>query len=63
MIRIQAYIVGKTGDVYHVETLTEGCEAPRKYNIMAKSEDDAAMKAILRTEETEEMLQNAVRLN
>lgn len=63
MIRIQAYIVGRTGDVYHVETLTEGCEDPRKYSITAHSEDEAAMTAIRRTEETEEMLQNAVRLN
>jgi hypothetical protein len=63
MIRVQAYIVGQTGDIYHVETLTEGHDAPRQHNIMAKSEDEAAMAAIRRAEETEEMLQNAVRLN
>jgi hypothetical protein len=63
MIRVQAYIVGRTGDVYHVETLTEGEKSPREYNILAKSEDEAAMTAIRRAEETEQMLQNAVRLN
>lgn len=63
MIRIQAYIVGKTGDVYHVETLTEGNEVPSKFDITAASEDDAAMKAIRRAEEMEQMLRNAVRLN
>lgn len=63
MIRVQAYIVGRTGDTYHVETLTEGHETPCRHKITAKSEDDAALLAIRRAEETEQMLQNAVRLN
>lgn len=63
MIRVQAYIVGQTGDTYHVETLTEGRKTPCKFNIVAKSEQEAAMTAIRRAEEMEEMVQNAVELN
>ena len=63
MIRVQAYIVGQTGDIYHVETLTEGHDAPRQHKIKAKSEDEAALTALRRAEETEQTLRNAMRLN
>lgn len=63
MIRVQAYIVGRTGNTYHVETLVDGRETPHKFNILAKDEDEAAMTAIIRTENMEHMVQNAVRTN
>lgn len=55
MIRVQAYIVGRTGNTYNVETLVEGNEAPHRFNILAKDEDEAAMTAIFRTENMYEM--------
>lgn len=63
MIRIQAYIVGKTGGVYHVETLTEGSEVPSKFDIAAASEDEAALTAIRRAENAAYAAQKAERLN
>lgn len=63
MIRVQAYIVDKVGDTYYVETLTEGYDNPCKFSILAKSEDEAAMTAIRKAEEMDEMLQKAMRVS
>jgi hypothetical protein len=63
MIRVQAYIVGKTGNTYNVETLVEGNDAPYKFNILARDEDEAARTAIFRTEDMYAMAQTAVRNN
>lgn len=63
MIRVQAFIVSKTGDTYKVEACAEGSDEPRHFDIVAKSEDEAAMTAIRRMEDLYGMLKNAVRLN
>lgn len=63
MIRVQAFIVSKAGDTYKVEARAEGSDEPRLFDIVAKSEDEAAMTAIRRMEDLYGMLKNAVRLN
>lgn len=63
MIRVQAFIVSKSGDTYEVEASAEGAATPRRFHIDAKSEDEAAMIAIRRMEAMEETLQKTVRLN
>ena len=63
MIRVQAYIVGRTGNTYHVETLVDGRDTPSRFLVPAKSEDEAAMTAIRQTEKSEEILQKAMRQN
>lgn len=63
MLRVQAYITGHQGNVYDVEARIEGQDAPRKFSIFAKDENDAAMEAIRRMEELDQNIQNAVRLN
>jgi hypothetical protein len=50
MLRVSAFIVSKTDDVYKVEACAEGVEAKFTFDIKANSEREAAMEAIRRVE-------------
>lgn len=50
MLRVQAFIVGKTDDVYKIEAHAEGVDEPFTFNIKAKTEGEAAMEALRRVE-------------
>jgi hypothetical protein len=50
MIRVQAYIVGKTDDIYKVEAVAEGVTDPFTFDIKARTAGEAAMEAIRRVE-------------
>ena len=50
MLRVQAFVVGQTGDVYKIEAHAEGIPTPFTFDIKAKSEGEAAMEALRRVE-------------
>lgn len=57
MVRVSAFIVSQTGDLYKVEARAEGVAAKFVFDIKARSEDEAAMEAIRRVEVFEEAAQ------
>jgi hypothetical protein len=61
MIRVQAHIVSKAGDVYKVEARAEGVPAAFTFDIMAKSDTEAAMEAIRRVERFDEASRQTAR--
>lgn len=63
MIRVQAFIVEQTGDVYKVQATAEGIAAAFIFDITAKSEREAAMEAIRRVEEFDEASRATSRIN
>lgn len=50
MLRVSAFIVSQTDDIYKVEASAEGVAAKFTFDIKARSEDEAAMEAIRRVE-------------
>lgn len=63
MIRVQAFIVGQSGDVYKVEAHAEGVDAAFTFDIKAPSETAAAMEAIRRVERFEAASRKTARIN
>lgn len=56
MIRVQASLLGQTGDVYRIEARAVDYGSTFTFSIRAKSADKAAMKAIRRVEEMEDKI-------
>jgi hypothetical protein len=48
MLRVQAFVIGRTGNFYKIEARAEGVEKPFIFNIKAATEDIAAREAISR---------------
>lgn len=63
MLRVQAFIINRTGRTYTVKAHADGVPEPFVFNIDANSDKDAAMEAIRRVEAFDGLIASEARKN